>query len=107
MIAAYGALAFILLYLVSLVVLGIWGERKTETTDIRDFFVASGTIGTANAFLTALATGFSSFTFLGAIGLAYDLGLDGIILAGGALILATPGVVLIGRQVWADRKSVV
>jgi SSS family solute:Na+ symporter len=101
LIAAYGSLAFIILYLVSLVVFGIWAERKTETTNIRDFFVARGTVGTTHAFLTALATGFSSFTFLGAIALAYDLGLDGIILAGGALILATPGVALIGRQVWA------
>ncbi len=102
--AGIGALIFIILYFLALIGFGIWGQRRT-TSEVRDFFVAKGQIGTVLLFMTSLATGFSAFTFVGAIGLGYSLGINGLILAGGALIFATPGVVWVGKRIWALGKK--
>lgn len=99
------ALVFIIGYLVTLLLIGVIAERRSPgTPDIKEFFIASGRVGPVHAFLTALATGFSAFTFLGGVGLAYGLGLDGLVLAGGALVLNTPAVVLVGKRLWALGK---
>lgn len=101
-----GALLFIVVYLLVLGALGWFAERRRKAPlSIEEFFIASGQIGPLHSFLTALATGFSAFTFLGAVGLAYDLGFDGLVLAGGAMVFTVPTVVLVGKRLWALGKQ--
>src|SRR5699024_297015 len=101
-----GAAVFIIGYMLILGILGwVVEKRRTANFSLSEYFIAGGNVGFTQSFLTALATGFSAFTFLGGIGLAYDLGIDGLILGGGAAVACTPAVVLIGKKLWALGKK--
>jgi len=92
------------LYLVSLLVIGLYAWRRTRRTS-EDYFVASRSIGPIILFLSMAATNFSAFTFFGFAGASYKYGLGyyGIMAFGTGFMAIS--FYLIGRRVWQLGKK--
>jgi SSS family solute:Na+ symporter/sodium/pantothenate symporter len=69
-----GALAFVALYLVAMVVVGLIARRAKRDDSLADFYLAGRNLGTFILFLTLYATQYSGNTMLGYPGEAYRLG---------------------------------
>ena len=69
-----GALTFIGLYLVSMLVIGYIAKRAQRDQSLSDFYLAGRSLGTAVLLLTLYATQYSGNTVLGYPGEAYRLG---------------------------------
>lgn len=91
------------IYLLSLVYIGYRGSQHTHN-DVSDYFVAEGTIGSFIIFLTGIGTALSSFTFLGGSGIAYDIGIAGIITIGAIVVTDIPSMVIVGEKFWKISK---
>lgn len=69
-----GGLAFVGIYLVSLLVLGWMGARARKEDTLRDFYLGGGSTGLVVLFLTLYATQYSGNTLFGFSGKAYRIG---------------------------------
>ncbi|HUP88123.1 MAG TPA: hypothetical protein VM100_02110 [Longimicrobiales bacterium] len=87
MIAAVGAIYFIIVALIS-----IWATRRTRTAN--DFFVAGQGIGLFALAISAMAATLSGFAFIGGPGLVYTLGF-------GALFIVLPAGITNTMTAWA------
>lgn len=100
----YVGLALTGVYLAGLFALSLYGSRLTEL-DIGDYFVASGSLSSVVIFLTMIASAFSAFTFLGGGGIAYDLGIAGLVIVGAIVVTDFPIVVMLGEKIWKISKT--
>ncbi len=100
----YGGLVVTALYLVVLLGLAEYGSRLTKLS-ISDYFVAGGSLSSFVVFLTMIASAFSAFTFLGGGGIAYDLGISGIVIVGAVAFIDLPALVIIGERIWQMSKK--
>lgn len=100
----YVGLGVTLLYLIFLFVLAQYGNKLTGLS-IGDYFVAGGTLSSLVIFLTMIASAFSAFTFLGGGGIAYDLGVAGIVIVGAVIMADLPLVVIVGDRIWRISKQ--
>ncbi|MGH9336907.1 MAG: sodium:solute symporter family transporter, partial [Vicinamibacteria bacterium] len=66
-----GALAFVVLYLVSMVVFGLVARKAKRDDSLADFYLAGRNLGPFILFLTLYATQYSGNTILGYPGEAY------------------------------------
>ncbi len=69
-----GALAFILLYLLSLIGVGILGRRASKENSMRDFYLGGQGVGFLILWLTLFATQYSGNTIIGFTGKASQIG---------------------------------
>jgi len=69
-----GALAFVGLYFVLMIVLGLAARRRRETGDLADFYLANRSIGPLFLLLTLYATQYSGNSLIGYPGEAYRVG---------------------------------
>ena len=69
-----GALCFIGLYLLSLIVIGWLGHRARESNSMKDFYLGGSGIGFLVLFMTLYATQYSGNTLFGFSGKAYRIG---------------------------------
>ncbi len=69
-----GALAFVLLYLAFMIVLGVLAKRARRENTLSDFYLAGRSLGAVVLLLTLYATQYSGNTIVGYPGEAYRLG---------------------------------
>ena len=69
-----GGLALVLLYLMSMILIGWIGKRKRQSDSLSDFYLADRSMGFAVLFLTLYATQYSGNTMFGYPGRAYQAG---------------------------------
>ena len=69
-----GGLAFIALYLLSLLALGWWGRRARQSDSLQDFYLAGPGVGFVVLLLTLYATQWSGNTLFGYTGKAFTQG---------------------------------
>lgn len=69
-----GALAFVLLYLAFMIVLGVVAKRARRENSLSDFYLAGRSLGALVLLLTLYATQYSGNTIVGYPGEAYRLG---------------------------------
>jgi solute:Na+ symporter, SSS family len=69
-----GGLAFVLLYLAFMIVLGFFAKRARRDDSLSDFYLAGRSLGAAVLLLTLYATQYSGNTIVGYPGEAYRLG---------------------------------
>ncbi len=69
-----GALAFVGLYFVLMIVLGLAARRRRESGDLADFYLANRSIGALLLLLTLYATQYSGNSLIGYPGEAYRVG---------------------------------
>lgn len=100
----YVGLAVTAIYLIVLLALAEYGSRLTELS-VSDYFVAGGSLSSLVVFLTMIASAFSAFTFLGGGGIAYDLGISGIVIVGAVAFIDLPALVIIGERIWKMSKG--
>lgn len=100
----YAGLAVTAIYLVVLLGLAEYGNRLTALS-VSDYFVAGGSLSSLVVFLTMIASAFSAFTFLGGGGIAYDLGISGIVIVAGVAFIDLPALVIIGERIWKISKG--
>ncbi len=74
-----GGLAFISLYLLSLLALGWWGRKAQKADTLQDFYLAGPGVGFAVLLLTLYATQWSGNTLFGYTGKAYNVGFNWLI----------------------------
>ena len=74
-----GGLAFITLYLLSLLALGWWGRRARTADTLKDFYLAGPGVGFAVLLLTLYATQWSGNTLFGYTGKAYREGFSWLV----------------------------
>ncbi|MCZ6514855.1 MAG: sodium:solute symporter family protein [Acidobacteria bacterium] len=97
-------LAVILCYLLLLVGLGFWSNRRLKNTG-EDFFVASRTIGPFLLLMSLFGTNMTTFAILGSSGEAYHEGIGVFGLMASSSSLVIPCVFFfIGTRVWALGK---
>jgi SSS family solute:Na+ symporter len=99
----YTGLGVTALYLIVLLGLAEYGSRLTQLS-VSDYFVAGGSLSSLVVFLTMIASAFSAFTFLGGGGIAYDLGISGIVIVAGVAFIDMPALVIIGERIWKMSK---
>lgn len=100
----YAGLGVTIIYLLILLALAEYGSRLTELS-ISDYFVAGGSLSSLIIFLTMIASAFSAFTFLGGGGIAYDLGISGIVIVAAVGFIDLPALVIIGERIWKISKK--
>ena len=66
-----GSLAFVGLYLLSLLVLGVWGKKKRLNNSLGDYYLAGRNLGLPVMLLTLFATQYSGNALFGFTGQAY------------------------------------
>ncbi len=93
-------ITLVLLYFVVCIGLSIYAKIKTKKETKADFFVASGTIGSVILFLTALATAFSAFAFMGQMGMVYNYGSSAIWNFFHYAIFSYPLFFIVGSKLW-------
>ena len=69
-----GAIAFVGLYFVLMIVLGLAARRRRESGDLADFYLANRSIGALLLLLTLYATQYSGNSLIGYPGEAYRIG---------------------------------
>ena len=74
-----GGLAFIALYLLSLLAIGWWGRRARQADTLQDFYLAGPGIGFVVLLLTLYATQWSGNTLFGYTGKAYNEGFSWLV----------------------------
>ena len=74
-----GGLAFIALYLLSLLALGWWGRKARQSDTLQDFYLAGPGVGFAVLLLTLYATQWSGNTLFGYTGKAYREGFSWLV----------------------------
>ena len=74
-----GGLAFIALYLLSLLALGWWGRNARQSDTLQDFYLAGPGVGFAVLLLTLYATQWSGNTLFGYTGKAYKEGFSWLV----------------------------
>lgn len=84
-----------LAYFVGVAGIAIWASRRTKTSE--DFFLAGKNIGLIALTLAAMASTFSSFTFIGGPGLLYTLGF-------GAMLYTLPASITNILAAWVLAK---
>ncbi len=82
-------------YLVAVVLVGIWSARRTRTA--KDFWIAGQNIGLWTTGLATTSAAFSGFVFLGGPGLTYQLG-------AGSLFIVVAGGFTAGLMCWVLAK---
>ena len=82
-------------YFVAVAGIAIWASRRTKTSE--DFFLAGKSIGLVALTLAAMASTFSSFTFIGGPGLLYATGL-------GAMLFVLPASITNVLSAWVLAK---
>ena len=96
--------AVILCYMLLLVGLGFWSNRRLQNTG-EDFFVASRTIGPFLLLMSLFGTNMTTFAILGSSGEAYHEGIGVFGLMASSSSLVIPCVFFfIGTRVWALGK---
>lgn len=91
-------------YLLALLYISIYSSRITLST-VSDYFVADGTLSSVVIFLTTVASAFSAFTFLGGGGIAYSLGIAGLVIVGGIVVTDMPIIIMLGEKIWKISKT--
>lgn len=74
-----GGLAFIALYLLSLLAIGWWGRRARQADTLKDFYLAGPGVGFVVLLLTLYATQWSGNTLFGYTGKAYNEGFSWLV----------------------------
>ena len=92
------------LYLLGLFVISLYGSQLTKA-DVSDYFVADGSLSSVVIFLTMIASAFSAYTFLGGGGIAYNLGIGGLVIIGAIVVTDFPVIVMLGEKVWKISKT--
>ncbi|TYT62114.1 sodium:solute symporter family protein [Natrialba swarupiae] len=100
----YVGLALTGVYLAGLFVLSMYGGRLTDI-GVSDYFVANGSLSSIVIFLTMIASAFSAYTFLGGGGIAYDLGIAGLVIIGAIVVTDFPIIVMLGEKIWKISKT--
>lgn len=87
-------------YLVLVLAIGLWSQRRTQQTG-EDFFVAGRTIGPFVLLMTLFGTHMTSFALLGASGESYRVGIGvfGLMASSSALVAPTL-FFFVGLRVW-------
>lgn len=94
------------LYLVACFVLSIYASMKSSKKASRqDFYVASSSLGPFVLFLTAMATAFSAFAFMGQLGQVYNFGGSAIFNFMHYAIFAYPLMFIFGNKLWYYGKK--
>jgi len=83
------------IYLLLVVLVGIWSARRTRTT--KDFWIAGQSIGLWLVGLATMSAAFSGFVFIGGPGLMYQLGV-------GSLFIVIPVSFTAGLLCWVLAK---
>ena len=92
---------FAFLYLAVCFGLSIYASKKSSKEASRqDFYVASSSLGSVVLFLTAMATAFSAFAFMGQLGQVYNFGSSAIFNFMHYGIFTYPLMFLIGSKLW-------
>ena len=84
-----------IVYFVAVAAIAIWASRRTKTSE--DFFLAGKSIGLIALTLAAMASTFSSFTFIGGPGLLYSMGF-------GAMLFVLPASITNVLSAWVLAK---
>jgi SSS family solute:Na+ symporter len=93
-------------YLAIVLYVGIFAFRRTRKGSAEDFFVANRSLGTFVFLLSLFGTNMTSFSILGASGLAYRVGIGvfGLMASISAVVLPVM-LYLIGTRIWAIGKK--
>lgn len=96
-------LATLVVYKISLIVIGFWAQRRVASE--QDFFLAGRQLGPWVAAISYSASAASAWTLLGMSGLAYTLGLSALWVALGAVLgcaiswwVLAPRILALGEQ---------
>ena len=87
MLGTFGIVA-VGIYLLSLLVIGALARRASRAANLKDFYLAGGTLGVASLFFTLYATQYSGNTLFGVPGQAYAQGFEAM-----SVVLAVMGIV--------------
>src|SRR5688572_11574885 len=93
-------------YLALVLYVGIFAFRRTKKGSAEDFFVANRSLGTFVFLLSLFGTNMTSFSILGASGLAYRVGIGvfGLMASISAIVIPL-SLYLIGTRIWAIGKK--
>lgn len=91
-------------YLLLMLLISFYGSKATVPT-VSDYFVASGSLSSIVIFLTTVASAFSAFTFLGGGGIAYSLGIAGLVIVGGIVVTDMPIMIMLGEKIWKISRT--
>ena len=93
-------------YLALVLYVGIFAFRRTAKGSAEDFFVANRSLGTFVFLLSLFGTNMTSFSILGASGLAYRIGIGvfGLMASVSAIVLPVM-LYLVGTRIWAIGKK--
>ena len=93
------------LYLAVCCGLSLYASKKGKRASTLDYFVASNQLGFLVLSLTAMATAFSAFAFLGQLGQVYNYGTSAIYNFMNYGIISYPLFFLIGSKLWFFGKK--
>lgn len=80
-------------------------KQKAKGGAIKDFYVASNSLGSFVIFMTSMATAFSAFAFMGQLGQVYNFGSSAILNFMSYGILSYPLFLLLGKRFWYFGKK--
>ena len=83
------SLAFVGLYLLSLLVLGVWGKKKRLNNSLGDYYLAGRNLGLPVMLLTLFATQYSGNALFGFTGQAYRAGFSWIVIVHSMIVVVT------------------
>lgn len=89
-------IAAMVLYVVVVLVIGVWAARRTQTA--RDYFVAGGGLGVVTMGLASMAATLSGFAFIGGPGLIYSVGLGAVFIILPASLTNTMSAWVLGKR---------
>ncbi|MEL0088819.1 MAG: hypothetical protein VW757_12085, partial [Halieaceae bacterium] len=84
-----GSLAFVGLYLLSLLGLGVWGKKKRINNSLGDYYLAGRNLGLPVMLLTLFATQYSGNALFGFTGQAYRAGFTWIVIVHSMIVVVT------------------
>lgn len=93
-------MSLVVLYFAFCIGLALYARRSEVKGSKKDYFVASGSIGSVILFLTALATAFSAFAYMGQMGMVYNYGSSAIWNFFHYAIFSYPFFFIIGSKLW-------
>lgn len=93
-------MTLVILYFAMCIGLALYARRAEIKGSKKDYFVASGAIGSFILFLTALATAFSAFAYMGQMGMVYNYGSSAIWNFFHYAVFSYPLFFLIGSKLW-------
>lgn len=89
-VTGQGGIAFLAIYLLSLLLIGFFANRSRQEKSLRDYYLAGSSLGPVALFFTLYATQYSGNTLFAVPGKAYRNGLIGL-----SVVVAVMGIVLI------------